>query len=272
MTQNLQNNTIHTSKRLSIQISLNGFSFCTINSQTNQIEQIEQTKFKTKFTPEQTLQVLKKELSNNPLLQYNFEKTEVIYDNDLYTFVPKTLFDPSNQKEYLKYTIKTLATDYITHDNIHEHELVNVYVPYANINNYVFERFGSFEYYHTTTLLVEQLLRLEKNNQNTTIFVYLNSTNFHLIATQNNYLKICNTFVHETAEDFLYYIMFTAEQLQLNPEKFQLFLLGDIHIDHSYYQIAHKYIRNTELLHTSSTQNNTDRVIYHKDFIFINRL
>ena len=111
-----------------------------------------------------------------------------------------------------------------------------------------------------------------KNNQNTTIFVYLNSTNFHLIATQNNYLKICNTFVHETAEDFLYYIMFTAEQLQLNPEKFQLFLLGDIHIDHSYYQIAHKYIRNTELLHTSSTQNNTDRVIYHKDFIFINRL
>ena len=270
MTVKQINKATHITKRLSIQISLNGFSFCTINIVTNSIEKIELANFKVKFTPEQTLQALTKEFNTNPLLQHSFERIEVIYDNDLYTFVPKSLFDPSHQKEYLRYSIKTLATDYITHDTIKQHELINVYVPYANINNYIFERFGSFSYYHATTLLVKQLLKIEKNNNKTTVFAYLNTTNFHLIAIQNGALQICNTFIHETPEDFLYYLMFTSEQLRLNPEEFPLYLLGDIHNKHPYYEIAYTYIRNTQLLNNSN--NDADASTYHKDFIFTNRL
>ena len=270
MTLKQNNKENHISKRLSIQISLNGFSFCIINIESNKIEEIKQTDFRTKFSPEQTLHEIIKEFDKSPLLQNNFNGIEVIYDSDLYTFVPKALFDPSNQREYLRYSIKTLATDYITHDNIKQHELINVYIPYTNINNYIFERFGSFDYYHATTLLVEQLLQKEKNNSETSVFAYINNSNFHLIAVQNGRLKICNTFVHETAEDFLYYLMFTAEQLQLNPEEFSLFLLGDIHSDHPYYKIAYNYIRNIQLLRNTNYHNNS--LTYHKDFIFINRL
>ncbi len=268
----LHNNDTNIIKRLSIQISLNGFSFCIINCDTNFIEKIEVSSFKAKFSPEQTLQALTREFDNNPLLQSDFKKIEVIYDNDLYGFVPKALFDPSNQKEYLRYAIKTLATDFITHDSIKQYDLINVYVPYANINNYIFERFGSFEYYHATTLLVEQLLQKEKNNDKPTVFVYVNTTNFHLIAVQNGTLKICNTFVHETAEDFLYYLMFTAEQLQLNPEDFSLYVLGTIDTEHPYYKIAYKYIRNIQLLNDVNNSNHGPDLSYHKDFIFINRL
>ena len=43
---------------------------------------------------------------------------------------------------------------------------------------------------------------------------------------------------------FIYYILFTAEQLNLNPETLNLVFIGDITEDDEIYNIAYKYIRN----------------------------
>ena len=52
----------------------------------------------------------------------------------------------------------------------------------------------------------------------------------------------------QTLLDFIYYILFVAEQLQLNPEQFSLELLGDITEESALFLIAYKYIRNTKLM------------------------
>jgi hypothetical protein len=39
-----------------------------------------------------------------------------------------------------------------------------------------------------------------------------------------------------------YYILFTAEQLNLNPENFPLELIGNIDTESDYFKIAYKYI------------------------------
>ena len=50
-----------------------------------------------------------------------------------------------------------------------------VYVPLVNINNFIFERFGSFEYKHSATILLNRVLTLEKNSKS--LKMYLNIEN-----------------------------------------------------------------------------------------------
>ena len=49
---------------------------------------------------------------------------------------------------------------------------------------------------------------------------------FEIIVIANKKLQLYNTFQFTSKEDFIYYVLFTAEQLKLNPEKFELLLLG----------------------------------------------
>ena len=46
----------------------------------------------------------------------------------------------------------------------------------------------------------------------------------------------------------MYYVLFTFEQLQLNPELIQVKLLGHVNTDDAVYHIIYKYIRHVSLL------------------------
>ncbi len=245
MVQTINNSTDNTSKTLSIQVSLNGLSFCTLDAD-HRIVAIEQDNFGIQLSPEQVLNKIKHTFDNNLALKENFKTIEVIYQNDLYTLVPKPLFNKDLTKEYLKYNIKVFENDFIAYDELEQHDIVTVYVPYANINNFFFDNFGSFTYKHSSTILTSTLLSQEKNNESISVFVNMNEKSFDLIIINRGKLILGNTYNHETKEDFLYYLMFATEQLKLNPEDFRLVFLGDIVKDSEYYTITHKYIRKVE--------------------------
>jgi hypothetical protein len=63
-----------------------------------------------------------------------------------------------------------------------------------------------------------------------------------------------NSFEYKTPEDLIYYLLFTAEQLNLNPEYFKLEFLGDINEEDAFFKMAYKYIRNVFLFDTTDLQ------------------
>jgi len=127
-------------------------------------------------------------------------------------------------------------------------EMVNVYVPYININNLLIDKYGSFEYKHISTVLIDELIKTFKNKAGQQFIVYVQQNNFQIVITNDNKLLFYNTFEFKTKEDFIYYILFVAEQLKLNPEEFHLHLAGQIEVNDDLYKLAYKYIRNITLL------------------------
>ncbi len=240
------NNTIdNTTYTLSIQVSLNGLSFCIVSSDYKIIT-LEEEAFGIQLSPDQVLEKIKNIFDHSPHLKYSFKTIEVIYQNDLCTFVPKALFDKELLNQYLKYSIKVLENDFIAYDELDQHEIVTVYIPYININNFFFETFGSFTYKHSSSILIDTILRKNKNKETTTVYAHMNSKYFDLLVVEKGKLVLGNTYLHETKEDFLYYLMFATEQLQLNPEEFQLLFVGNIAKNSDYYTIARTYIRNVD--------------------------
>ncbi len=237
------NNTINnTSKTLSIQVGLNGLSFCTWIDQ--QITAINHESFGIQLTPEQILDKIKYVFDHNTNLKESFDKVNVIYQNDLYTIVPKPLFNAESLNEYLKYNIKVLKNDFIAFDELEQHNIVTVYIPYTNINNFFFDNFGTFTYKHTSTVLVDSLLTQKKNSKSSSVFANINDTSFDLAIITNGNLVLCNTYAYHSKEDFLYYLLFTTEQLQLNPEEFELIFTGNLSKESALYKIAYTYVRN----------------------------
>ena len=137
------------------------------------------------------------------------------------------------------------------------------------MTNFFIAKFGSFEYNHSATVLVSKLLDLSKNNDERKMFVYVNQTHFEIIVVQNQKLLLYNSFDYKTKEDFLYYILFTAEQLQLNPENFKLELLGNNTQESELYEIAYTYIRHVSLFDIKN-DNTLTSLENRTHFILIN--
>lgn len=236
-------------KEVSIQFSLDGFSFCICNSVTKELQHFTTHTFENSVaTPELLLAEIKKLFNHNSVLKQKFEAITIIHQNNLSTLVPAGLFKEDELQLYLDYNIKTLTNDFIAFDSLSQLEIKNVYVPYININNYFFQQFGEFEYKHHSTVLIDKLILHAKNNTEKHFFVNVASSTFDIVIIENSKLLFYNSFSFNTKEDFIYYILFTAEQLKLNPEKFLLYFIGDIEENSEIYHITHQYVRNVDFI------------------------
>ena len=233
---------------LSIQVGLNGLSFLVLDLFTKKVELIRDIKFSEKITPQQLLKNLIKEFDNIDLLNENFNKIQVIHDNEVQTLVPSALFEEVNLSDYLKFNAKIFKNDFITYDAITNQEIMSVYVPYVNINNYIFEKFGSFEYKHSSTVIIDKILQIGKNIKEKLLYVNVEKSNIDIIVINSNSLLFYNKFKYNTKEDFIYFILFTIEQLELNPEKLNCKFMGSILTDDELFKIAYKYIRNVSIV------------------------
>ncbi len=235
-----------TNLELSIQISLSGLSFCILQRDTNTITALNHIGFEKKLNPFEVLDKLIHLFNTEAVLQTSFDKVNVIHANELSTLVPKPLFKEDCLADYLKFNSKILKSDFIAFDDVNSNDSVNVYVPYVNINNFIYEKFGSFTYKHFSTILIERILFVEKNADDVKLYANVNSNHFEIIVVEKGKLILYNTFEYSTKEDFIYYILFTAEQLQLNPEAFNLTLIGNVDKNDDLYEIAYKYIRHVD--------------------------
>ena len=241
---------------LSIQAGLSGLSFFVLDRFSEIIVDVIVENFSKQQTPDQLLKAVKTAFNRNDSLQQSFSKVQIIHDNEMQTLVPSALFEEAHLSDYLKYNTKIFKTDFITYDVIQNKDAMLVYIPFVNINNYIFERFGSFEYKHSATLLIDKILQLEKNNNQKKLYINIQQTHFELIALDGNSFQLFNRFEYKTREDFIYYILFTAEQLDFNPENFKCILMGAVEDNDELFSIAYKYIRHVSLLPISNMRYN----------------
>lgn len=258
--------------KLSIQVSLNGLSFCVLDTRENELEICFSEHFDKQLTPFQMHQQLKDRFREKGILQYQFSEVLAIHDNLLYTLVPKSLFDPDQLANYLKYNARMLPTDHLDYDTLTGLEIQNVYIPYTNINNYLFDQFGEFEFKHTSTVLLETLFKLHGNSQETIGYVHLTDGQMHMAIFSQRNLRFFNSFTISSEIDFLYYLLFTLEQLGENPNPFKLRLVGDISDSDARFQLASEYFENISILLPRAPVNKLKLEETAIDFTLINSL
>ena len=258
-----------TYRKLAIQVSLNGLSFATFDTILHHplmLKTISMGKVNVTSNIEDLLGVA---FRTHPELKAVYDEIVIVHSNNLSTFVPTALFDEEYLGSYLQFNTKVFETDFFAFDELANYEMNNVYIPYVHVNNYFIDQFGSFDYKHAGSILVQKILEVSKNNEERKMFVQISDNHFEMVIVQNQKLQLFNSFEYKTPEDFIYYILFAAEQLQLNPEHFKLELLGKITEGDALYDIAYKYVRNVSLFDVSSMQNPFTEAENREHFILL---
>ena len=184
---------------LSIQINLDGFSFCILNTDLKEICALYTFEyFENNASLELVLKNIQQIVAEEPLLQKQYQTVNLTFKNKLNTFVPLSLFEEQLSASYLQYTIKVLSNDFFANDILEKNNLVNVYIPYAHIINYFLELYGPFNYKHTATVLVEKLLEINTENTDLKFYVHVSKNDFEVIVIKQNELIFYNSFVLNT--------------------------------------------------------------------------
>lgn len=254
---------------LSIQFSLDGFSFCVVDTTTKKICHFTAYQFEeTLNSPADLLNKIEVIFEENTILQLDYSSVTVLHQNNLYTLVPFAYFNEDAVLSYLNFNIKTLNTDFIDFDEIAAIEAKNVYIPYININNYLFQNFGEFEYKHHSSVLLEKLLKLESFDEKI-MYVNVYKNSFDIIVLETKKIILCNSFSYHSKEDFIYYILFIAEQIQMNPAEFKLYFMGEIAKDADIYKITYTYIKNIFFLESQNSIFEDLEAPNHSNFILL---
>lgn len=255
--------------KLSIQFNLDGFSFSIYNTASQKDVYFQEYSFEnSQTTPENLLLKIESIFKTDLYLQNDFIAVKVIHQNNLSALVPNHFFNEKKMASYLNFNIKTLATDFITFDDLENLEAKNIYIPYVNINNYLFQNFGEFEYKHHSTVLIEKLLKSNKIKEKI-MYVNVSKTTLDIVVLENEKLILSNTFSYNSKEDFIYYLLFVAEQLNLDVQEFPLYFMGEINLESQTYKITYKYIKNVSFLESNNTIFNEFNIPSHSNYILL---
>ncbi len=207
-------------KELSILVSLYGLSFMLKNNETQERKFFEYT-----FSPQNPIG-LEKELlkifEERSILKNSFAKLNLIHHNRLNTLVPKAVFDKKMIKEYLKFNIKLLPTDFADFDELTNLKSINAFVPFVNINNIFLDYNKQINFHHSASIFLKKVQKIRKHKTNLKLFdVYINvfKHDFQLAIFKNEKLALYNHFSYESIDEFLYFLFFAFESLELDEAK-----------------------------------------------------
>jgi hypothetical protein len=273
MTKKEINNDIENYYKLSIQVSLNGLSFCIADTIANTIKEFKRRSFGKELSPYELQKELKQLFGESNIEGYSFSEVVVIHKNNLFSLVPKPLFDTAELANYLKFNVKILANDLVEYDEIDSYDLVNVYVPFVNINNYIYDLFGEFEFMHHGTVMVQSLLNSYSNGNETICYVHVSDNQMDITVLAQKQLLLFNSFKYKTKEDFIYYLLFTLEQLKLDTETVKIRLFGEVDMGDELYNIGYEYIQHISLFIPPSDIYSTEELEKEEvDFTVLNAL
>jgi len=229
---------------LSIQASLDGFSFSVYDILEKQHLALESYSILPQATPDDFPLKINEIVKKHPYLNNNFKSCCFFPENKIMTIIPAPLYKENKKQEYFDFSFGKegnydLLTDYIENLDIY----VISGIPHK-INESIENVFHPSKTLSFSGLLLENLYANYKNSNNPhNVFLYIRKSSFDLIYFKEKQLNFYNIFHFFTKEDLAYFVVFTLEQLKLNPETVHLTLMGELSQDSISYKTLYKYIR-----------------------------
>lgn len=231
------------SYHLSIQVSLNGFSFSILDTVRNKYVALKNYPLdKQKGIPEDQLKDIFKK---DEFLTRKYKSSSYFFITDKSTLVPSPLFNKDKIKEYLMFNHPLEERNKIFYNQIKNANTYTVYSIPVNICEILDKQFPGIKNYHQSVPFIEQIILKNQSGEfDFSAFINITPGIFDIAVSQSKKLILYNQFCFKNENDFIYFVLNIFEQLKLNPEKTLLFLSGEITKTSKYYESLKKYIKS----------------------------
>ncbi len=236
---------------LTIQHSLDGLSFVIFDTEEQKFLSLKHYHLYEKNIPLEDLIV---ELQEKEQWNINeFKNVKIIIDNNLNTFVPKEYYQKEQENNYL--SLLNISNDAPTNADCLTNDIYNIYPVASDIDN-VLKMCDKIKLYHASSIKVESLIKeFSERIQGTRAFVNVKNNSYELTIINDTKLIFHNYFNFNTKEDFLYFILFTFEQLKIDNETIPLYFMGLIEEKSVIVELCSRYIRNIRFFNRNNNHN-----------------
>lgn len=254
MMQSQEINKLEKSLSLLIMISSKELRVTLINSIDFKIIDKSNSVYSEEINIVEILSELKNKLNKFNLS--NVVKVTLVLNNKLSVLIPNDLYEENNCLDYLKFNSRLITNDTASSDYVEELDTHNIYIAYGNITNYLIEKFGSFEYFHYSTVLLKKLYSETLNDEKLRFYVNINKSYLNIIIFDGRKLDYINTFEYETKEDILYFILFVMEQNKMVNDETKINLIVKKEFLEENYSYLSKFIKNIDIKNIEFTIEN----------------
>ncbi len=220
--------------------------FSIINQETKYLLHLQSYNF-FQFNNQAEFYSIIRDLSDKEdLFNLSFKTTNFYLYNGYNTLIPSELFDADYLSHYFQFNFDTNTPFYYAYDVLEKQGIVNVYGIPIELKKIFEDKFKSPIFYHNSTPLIEYLCKTETEHE--AVYIYIQPHWMQIMVNQNRTPIFFNSFHYATPEDFIYYILYTYQQLKLDPETIPVFLLGEIVKDSVLFEHLYKYIRHVNMM------------------------
>lgn len=229
--------------QLYIEVSNNALKYTVLDMQTNTFIGFEEYRFTSIYSDYALVNPLKEIISSNVLFKNEFKKIQVAFINNRSTLIPNAIFKADKLKSFHQFNFSIQEEDIFFSDQLINLSAYNVY----SIPDYIaaiFNNLKNVQYKHFSSALIEAaLIETKSNKALSAINVHILPSSFQVTVIKNQKLELYNSFNYQSSEDFIYYLLFVLDQLNINNEEATLTLTGEVEKNSVIYTMLYKYIK-----------------------------
>lgn len=174
-------------------------------------------------------------------LSKNRAEIFVIIDDLGYVFVPTVLFDKENASLYLQSQVNI---DKINQEEILVSELNDISGVFLvnkellNASKFLAENTNVISY---TQALLEFCRKINQKRKQFSVLISFFDSYFDIIIIKEEKLFYFNRFQYTTKEDFIYFMVMTLQNLEINSANVEISIIGKIEPQSSLNELLHRY-------------------------------
>jgi hypothetical protein len=252
---------------LSIQIGLDGFSFCILDTRRNKyvvFQHIPLIVGKIQFLSRKIEAIF----DHEEKLNASFKSVSITYSTNKATLIPK---EYSGSASFIK--IASVTNDTSRNEDMDTNEIPGfgyllAYSYPKEMMALLNKKYTDFRFCHKSIPLIALAVdqRTEKKN---TLLINFEKKYIRMIALKDMQIDLYNSFYFKNESDFLYYALYIWQGLQFDPERDEILIGGYVADDSNFIRQLKKYIGNVRFLNPSADFNygNTFEKIQKHQFV-----
>lgn len=208
--------------KLSIQVSLDGFSFLAVQTSEKKIVACKNTPLNIS-TDKLIARHLKEWIEAEKFFLNDFDETKIFIFTEKFTIIPDECYSDEYSQEMVSFLFD-LSSDYSVKKNKVQSLNAHLYFPVHNDITEVLQFFfANPKCIHPVHAILHLPLHLNKRNSSVLIPF---KKNFYLIVKKNNKLLLANTFQVSHQNDLVYNLINTFHQLETARIETDFFVAG----------------------------------------------
>jgi hypothetical protein len=234
--------------KLSIQVSLNGFSFCCLDDRTKRFVAIKDYSIANlSGTFDELCFNIERIVKEDELLKRPYKEVKCMLVSQMFTLIPSEFFLKENSFEYLQALIPFSSNEVeVHHVQISKSGIVAVYALPKSITSSIRGNHPQATFYNQCVPQISKQLAEKTTSQHQlSMFIHDNLACFSLM--DNGKLKIYTTYNIESTSDLVYYALLLLKEHEINPNDVEVYLSGTVEKQSPRFAELSQYLPNLAL-------------------------